>query len=276
MVEPYDLGLQQECYEEAVKRGCIMTGKFSLLPHIPGGVVMAATAYKHLKSTETHLLIALYTAFLIFLDDTFHEDMDEVAEFNSRFITNKPNEIPNLNVFAELLRDLPKYFNTIVANIMVTSTLNLVTALSLEQEIGGMKVSPSAHSFPTFSRTMSGASECYALFAFPQTIPVSKYVQALPDMVTYINNGNDVLSFYKEECAKETCNRVSVLAQCNAITKYNVPQGLADEAASCHLRICDILSDDAESLNAYNQFAKGYIGFHTSSKRYKLNELLGN
>ncbi len=140
-VEPYDLGLQQMCYEEAVKRGCIMTGKFSLLPHIPGGVVMAATAYKHLKSTETCLLIALYTAFLIFLDDAFHEDMDEVAEFNSKFIANKPNEIPNLNVFAELLRDLPKYFNTIVANVMVTSTLNLVTALSLEQEIGGLKVS---------------------------------------------------------------------------------------------------------------------------------------
>lgn len=36
---------------------------------------------------------------------------------------------------------------------------------------------------------MSGASESYALFSFPNTIPVEHYIQALPEIVIFINNG---------------------------------------------------------------------------------------
>jgi hypothetical protein len=40
---------------------------------------------------------------------------------------------------------------------------------------------------------MSGASETYGLFAFPNSIPVQSYIQALPELMIFINNGKYVL-----------------------------------------------------------------------------------
>lgn len=42
--------------------------------------------------------------------------------------------------------------------------------------------------YPTFSRRMSGAADAYGLFAFPRTLRLDSYVQALPEMINYINN----------------------------------------------------------------------------------------
>lgn len=36
---------------------------------------------------------------------------------------------------------------------------------------------------------MSGASEAYALFVFPPKTPFEAYIQALPEMMVFINNG---------------------------------------------------------------------------------------
>lgn len=36
---------------------------------------------------------------------------------------------------------------------------------------------------------MSGASETYALFMFPPGQPLPHYLQALPDLMIFINNG---------------------------------------------------------------------------------------
>lgn len=47
--------------------------------------------------------------------------------------------------------------------------------------------------FPTFARVMSGASETYALFIFPPELALTAYLQALPDLMVYINNGKYAL-----------------------------------------------------------------------------------
>ncbi len=123
-----------------MKRGCILDGAFGLRPCIPGGVIMATTAYAHLDDQPTQIFIALYTALLIFLDDAFQEDVELVASFNSRFIRKEPQRHANLDVFAHLLHEMPSRFSSVAANIMVTSTLNLVTALALEHEMSSMMV----------------------------------------------------------------------------------------------------------------------------------------
>lgn len=139
---------------------------------------------------------------------------------------------------------------------------------------------------------MSGASECYALFTFPPGLPLNSFVQALPDMMTYINNvksvptpiyllsrsslaSSDILSFYKEQIAGETSNRVSILATCEEASKHDILLRLVAAAAACHHRVLDILAPHPASLEAYVNFSRGYIAFHTSNPRYKLNDLLG-
>ena len=81
---------------------------------------------------STRIYIALYTAALIYLDDTFQQDIQGVSTFNERFVNNKPQEDPVLEGFGVLLRTATLHFDHVPSNIILTSTLNLVTALSLE------------------------------------------------------------------------------------------------------------------------------------------------
>ncbi|KAF9456360.1 isoprenoid synthase domain-containing protein [Collybia nuda] len=270
---PYDLDFFRLSCEEASRRGYPLEGKNSLKPFIPGGVAIATTAYAHVKDLPTRIVICLFTACAIYADDMFHNNAAIVDEFNERFIQNKTQADVILEAFAELIREMAVHFKRVVANIIVTSTLNGVTALLLEYETQGMKLSPAAHNYATFSRCMSGASEAYGLFAFPAQLPAAGYIQALPDLVIYINNVNDLLSFYKEELDGETVNRISLLAACHQISKIEALGRLADEAVEAHQRILRILSSDAEARTAYLMFCQGFVGFHTSFKRYKLDEL---
>jgi hypothetical protein len=112
-----------------------------------------------------------------------------------------------LDHFVSLLSEFPVWFPRIVSNIMLSSTMNFITALLLEKETQGMPVCPievqckhANHQisrqmqsgnigYPTFARALSGASEVFALAIFPSNIPVTTYIQALPELVIFINNG---------------------------------------------------------------------------------------
>ncbi|KIJ58814.1 hypothetical protein HYDPIDRAFT_33777 [Hydnomerulius pinastri MD-312] len=88
---------------------------------------------------------------------------------------------------------------------------------------------------------MSGASEAYGLLAFPLDVPMDAYIQPLPDLATFINNTNDVLSFYKEELNGESVNRISLLAACRPCSKGEVLLQLADVAVETHDNVLHIL-----------------------------------
>ncbi|TFK38295.1 isoprenoid synthase domain-containing protein [Crucibulum laeve] len=278
-VTNYDTDFHDACCREARRKGYPMDSTYpgctSLYPFIPGGVVMATTAYSHLHKQDARIFIALYTAFLIYLDDIFQKDVGLVSEFNERFIHKRAQLDPVLDSFADLLYELPQHFGRVVSNIMVTSTLNLVTALLLEHETQDMTLSPYAHGYTTFSRVMSGASEVYALFAFPTDIPLQGYIQALHDMTMFINNGNDILSFYKEDLAGENVNRISNLANCFGTSKLEVLRRLSEDASTYHSQVMQILEPCPAAFEAYSHFSKGYIGFHASLSRYRLGELFG-
>ncbi|KAF8882389.1 isoprenoid synthase domain-containing protein [Infundibulicybe gibba] len=274
-VTQYDHNFHAACCREAHRKGYLVedSRQNSLLSFLPGGVIMATTAYAHLTNQSTRIFIALYTGFLIYLDDVFQNDIDSVSCFNNNFIQRLPQKDPVLDGFASLLHEFPQHFGRLVSNIMITSTLNLVSALLLEFETRNMTVSSHARGFPTFSRVMSGASEAYALFAFPPEVPLPSYIQALPELMMFINNGNDVLSFYKEDLAGESVNRISNLSRCYETSKIEILQRLSQDAADCNSQVADILSPHPDAYKAYTRFSHGYIGFHASLVRYRLGEL---
>ncbi|KII83917.1 hypothetical protein PLICRDRAFT_179951 [Plicaturopsis crispa FD-325 SS-3] len=271
--DPYDYEFDAATRADGLRRGYLMEGPKSLGPFVPGAVAMATTAYAHLPDKEGQILMCLYTTFLIYLDDVFNEDIDTVREFNERFIHREPQGDEVLDNFADLLLQIPKYFGRVVANIMITSTLNLVTALLLEYETQGMALGSGAQGYPTFSRVMSGASETYALWMFPPELPLRSYIQALPELMIFINNGNDILSFYKEELAGEVVNRVSFIADSRDISKNEALRLLEDEAVAAHDRVVQILAPHKGASEAFQHFKHGYVGFHALAKRYKLDEL---
>jgi len=105
---------------------------------------------------------------------------------------------------------------------------------------------------------------------------VQSYIQALPEQRMFINSGNDILSFYKEELDGETVNIISNLAGCQGISKIEALQQLSKDAAASHLKVLQILSPYPDAQTAYANFSQGYIWFHTSLSRYRLNELFSS
>ncbi|KAF5360314.1 hypothetical protein D9758_009124 [Tetrapyrgos nigripes] len=267
----YDRDFEAACCNEITRRGYILE---SLRPFLPGGVVMATTSYSHLEDVSARIYIALYTGYLIYLDDVFEHDVTAVEVFNDRFVSHRKQKDPVLDDFADLLRRAPKLWpNKVVSNLIITSTLNLVTALLLENQTRDMRLRSVSCGYPTFSRVMSGASEAYGLFIFPANLPLPSFIQALPELMVYINNGNDILSFYKEEASGETVNRVSWLAQCHGYPKLDAVRELLEEAVMKREQILLILKPSKEACNAFLRFTSGYIGFHAGLKRYRLGEL---
>jgi hypothetical protein len=137
---PVEDSFLKTCYREAEVRGYITEDDQSLRPFILGGVIMAVTGYAHLADESVQVLIALYTACAIFLDDMFKRDVEAVSLFNERFVRGAPQGNRVLDAFADIVLEVHRRFPRVVANIMVTSTLNGVNALLLEYETRNMPV----------------------------------------------------------------------------------------------------------------------------------------
>ena len=84
---------------------------------------------------------------------------------------------------------------------------------------------------------------------------------------------SDILSFYKEELAGETVNRVHLIAKCKGVPQAQVLKDLVDDAVNAHHRVLDILRPHTIAYESYLAFSQGYIGFHAGHQRYRLNEL---
>lgn len=137
---------------------------------------------------------------------------------------------------------------------------------------------------------MTALAEGFAYFAFPPEIPLTDYVQAIPEVMLLINDMkcvpalkcigalfivvfSDVLSFYKEELAGETVNQISTLAAGNKESHLKAFESLSDIAVGHYRKIMKILEGYPQACEAFKHFGAGYIDFHVSSERYKLGEV---
>ncbi len=104
---------------------------------------------------------------------------------------------PVLECLSRLIQEIPEHWEPVVASIILTGTINFITAPTLEYQTQGMKVklsflyrsvkiygiflvaqsSPHANGYASFTRQLSGAAEAYALMLFPSSLPLEIYIQ---------------------------------------------------------------------------------------------------
>ena len=141
---PYDQDLHDLCIQECKLKGYPIDksqGKASILKYLASGVIVASTGYAHLKSRSTQVFIAIYTAFLTWIDDTYVQDVIGVDSFNERFVTGRQQANEGLDGLARLLRETNFYYHGIQANVILMATLNFITSTIMDFETQGMEVS---------------------------------------------------------------------------------------------------------------------------------------
>lgn len=209
-ITPLDNDFYEECIEDAKRRGYPVDGVNSVRTFLPLGVSYAGTAGAHLSHRPTLTWIALYTSCSFFVDEIsqrFPEEMPNMYRFNDKFIRGEPQGCAVLDAYADLNRRTSELYPPVASQLITASTLNYVAANLLEYETKSMKVCITvgdhrryvtdavankvlevAEEYPTYQRNLSGLAIAYAFMVFPREIPLADYIQAIPEMLPFINN----------------------------------------------------------------------------------------
>ncbi|KAG1735510.1 isoprenoid synthase domain-containing protein [Suillus lakei] len=269
--------LYAEYCQEAINRGFpTLDGNYSIHPYMGIGVAMSSITYGHLTNHATKMWICLFTAVGICIDDTLNrgQKMDHVYLFNERFANCQPQGDPVLNAWDVLLREAPRHYPTLVLNLITTSALDFVSGLLLEHETKNMQISKEAPLYPEYSRLLSGLAHGFRFFVFPSNLPLQEYIQCMPDLMFFLNDTNDILSYYKEEIEGDTTNYLSLIAASRGLTKQDALYEVIVKTMQAHHNVLECLKPHSGAYDAYASCCHGYIKFHTALRRYKLKDIM--
>nr|WRP99004.1 terpene cyclase [Fusarium sp. HZ-2024a] len=235
-----------------------------------------ACSYYPTHSFAVKLHIAIYSWLAIYIDDD-DDANEELASFQDRFQKGEPQPSALLSCFAKNLQHMSAHFEPLATNFIVLSSLQFVNATLLERraEFQNLQHCAEASRWPDYMRDRSGVPEAFAYFNFPkdQCPDIGAYIQGIPDMMTYINYANDILSFHKETLAGETDNYINTRAVCEHRDPLAVLEAVVSETIAANSRVVALLRtrSDPVYLRKWNEFFNGYIFFHVTAKRYKLH-----
>jgi hypothetical protein len=215
---------------------------------------MAEMSY-HRHDHDLKALISLFTFFMIYIDDkSSRGDPTPFAVFQQRYSLSIPQMDPVLDQFAIFLKKIWTHYDPFSANAIVASSLEFVNGCYLENVTLGMPVNPHAERYPYFLRSKTGVAQAYAFLIFPwarHPTPIA-FIQAIPSIGYWIDITNDILSFYKEELAREKGNYVHLRATVTRRKPIQVVKDLVDDALSAAAGIEQTLHGDC--LHAWLTF----------------------
>ncbi|KZT66299.1 terpenoid synthase [Daedalea quercina L-15889] len=254
-----------------------------LKPYLPPAIVLTMTCYSHIADPEARLRIVLFSTLVIALDDPKIFDASGCRDFHRRLCCGQFHRAGELrgDVLARLMEVLSgmwKSYPGFSAGTVFSAVLQFINGCMLERMDGiccRAVHPPDALPFITYRRAMSGLADAFSYFIWTKagSSDIASYIQAIPDISSFQNHANDILSFYKEELAGETGNYVSDRAKACGKTREETLQEIVDETVLLVARIRRGLGD-GPVRDAWESFARGWLAFHVCSPRYRLRELI--
>lgn len=121
-----------------------------------------------------------------------------LEHFHERLLSTDAQLDPLLDHLATLLKETYRYWDPVCASATICSFLDFVSSTLIQDrdEVRRRRGIVETASWPPYIRAKDGEPDAYAYMIFPRdTCPdVSVYLQAIPDICTFINFNNDVLS----------------------------------------------------------------------------------
>ncbi|KAL0948333.1 hypothetical protein HGRIS_010920 [Hohenbuehelia grisea] len=227
---------------------------------------------------DLKVILVICSIVIFYIDDKMaNEDHANMHLFPAHLVSGSPQADPILHVLAtHLLPSMWTYFHPLAANCIAVSFIEFINGTVIEG-MGISRDTVKAPAFPEYVRTKSGIPTPYAFWLFPKAkFPdMQTYIQAIPDLVGFINHTNDVFSVYKEELAGETDNYVHMRAQVAETGVLSALERICDETVEEMERITAQLKDSEEAYRTFfENVLGGYVRFHMSTTRYRMRELL--
>ncbi|CCL98540.1 uncharacterized protein FIBRA_00539 [Fibroporia radiculosa] len=255
--------------EARVKEIVHSWGNEQLLRHYVITVpTLAVTAYSHITSMDTKVLITLFTIIILAMDDPAVLDSLSFREFHQKMCMGVvQQEAGMLGELTKVLKQMWDHYSAFSANSIYVSTLRFVNASILEHDAQNEPLRRGALPFVEYKRSMSGTTEAYACFVWEKSkFPdIKEYMQAIPDAMLYVSYVNDILSFYKEELAGETGTYIHERAAICGKSAAETLNDVVDDTLAAIARARTILGE-GPARDAFENFAAGRWHWATSPK----------
>jgi hypothetical protein len=98
-------------------------------------------AYTYLPDHATKMWICMITVLIACIDDMVDkaEDLVHLHSFYERFASNQSQGNPVLHAVDALLRDIVCHYSSPVSNMIVTSVLDFISSIMIDNETKGMQ-----------------------------------------------------------------------------------------------------------------------------------------
>ncbi|KAF4615619.1 hypothetical protein D9613_012892 [Agrocybe pediades] len=244
---------------------------------------MAELPYPGL-SEEIRYYVAKYTWLALYVDDMEHSHAqpERISSFQRSIIdvTAAEPEGELLQALRKHLAESYRLFEPMAADGIVLCAMDFIHGSLLEQmsKVQRMRLTNASASWPYYLRRKAGSSIGYGFMLFPKeaNVDISVYIQVIDDMTLVTDLTNDVFSFYKEQLAGDQQNYVYNRAAVTQRSIKDTLKDLAEESIQANSRITQVLesSGNTTALDIWRNFVNGYIGFHFTLNRYRLQELV--
>ncbi|KAF9049405.1 hypothetical protein BDP27DRAFT_1304729 [Rhodocollybia butyracea] len=291
--------------------------------------------------TEVKTVLAKLNAITIYIDDSLDDETmcDEISKFAHHVYIGESQPSGILNLYHGAIKELSHLFegDPVQRGLAVTPWINFLDVCLLEKRLltidkelraspydmgyqdlaqqrsqgilgpAARETLPRARiNFPLYFRYRSAIADACSAAIFKstkeQSLPLSRYIIAVPDISFYVAIMNDLLSFHKEEKLGESITMIHLHTQSlkensgtgasgkwTTLDTFNL---LCDEVRDATFRIDELLRlqdcerivrDGLDSRDMglsgvditialqWRGFRDGYISWHLKSQRYKLD-----
>ncbi|KAE8149225.1 isoprenoid synthase domain-containing protein [Aspergillus avenaceus] len=256
---------------------------------LPACTSAADKWYPH-AGYELKRYIALYTTFLLYVDDKAEQDLEQILPDLQKVSSGACNGLHTIkcddtviNLWLELVTtETGKFYGTYSTGVITKGFIDFILGNTVEAIFAAdLKLSSAkfGQRVSKFVRDKTGAGEVYAHFIFSEYLAAENrhlptYVPLVAGMLDIIDDVNDILSFFKESVVGTEMNtNIMNRARTSCCSPHDVLEQLCGETVETMYVVSNAVGENGVVGRLWKDFINGYITWHICEDRYRLKEL---
>lgn len=285
---PFHTKLYAELKEWIISQNLQENQLSRILVLLPACTSAADKWYSH-ASYELKRYIALYTTFLLYVDDKAEQNLEQILPDLQKVSSGAWNGLlaikcddTVINLWLELVAtETEKLYGSYSTGVITKGLVDFMLGNTVESTFAaGLKLPAKfGQRASKFVRDKTGAGEVYAHFIFPEHLAAENehlpnYAPFIACMLDIIDNVNDILSFFKESVVGTEINtNIMNRARTSSCSPQDVLERVCEETVETIYAVSDGVGGKDVVAKLWKDFINGYITWHICENRYRLKEI---